>query len=82
MKIAFRTARMATFGALAALAMGGCANMTPQEQNRATGQVVGGITGAALGSLIGGGTGRSIAIASGAVIGTVVGGEIGSNQTR
>lgn len=59
-----------------ALALGGCANMTPQEQNRATGQIVGGVTGAALGSLIGGGSGRSIAIASGAVIGTVVGGNV------
>lgn len=82
MKIALRTTMMATVAALTTLTMGGCANMTPQEKNRATGQVVGGVTGAALGSLIGGGTGRSIAIASGAVIGTVVGGEIGSNQTR
>lgn len=82
MKIAYRTLSAATLGALAALALGGCANMTPEQQNRATGQVVGGVTGAALGSLIGGGTGRSIAIASGAVIGTVVGGEIGANQTR
>lgn len=60
--------------------LGGCANMTPQEQNRATGQIVGGVTGAALGSLVGGGTGRSIAIGAGAVIGTVVGGEIGGRQ--
>jgi len=82
MKIALRTAMMVTVSALAAATMGGCANMTPEQQNRATGQVVGGITGAALGSLIGGGTGRSIAIASGAVIGTVVGGEVGANQTR
>jgi len=82
MKIALRTASMVTVGALAVLTMSGCANMTPEQQNRATGQVVGGITGAALGSLIGGGTGRSIAIASGAVIGTVVGGEVGANQTR
>jgi uncharacterized protein YcfJ len=66
--------------AVAAFALGGCANMTPQEQNKATGQIVGGVTGAALGSLIGGGAGRTVAIASGAVIGTVVGGQIGSNQ--
>lgn len=75
MKIALRNTLIAVLGALA---LGGCANMTPQEQNRATGQIVGGVTGAALGSLIGGGTGRSIAIASGAVIGTVVGGEVAS----
>ena len=67
-------------GVLAAVTLAGCAGMTPQEQNRATGQIVGGVTGAALGSLIGGGTGRSIAIASGAVIGTVVGGQVGSQQ--
>ncbi len=65
---------------LAVLGLGGCANMTPQEQNKATGQIVGGVTGAALGSLIGGGTGRTVAIASGAVIGTVVGGQVGSQQ--
>jgi uncharacterized protein YcfJ len=74
------TVGMAISLGVAAVALGGCANMTPQEQNRATGQVVGGVTGAALGSLIGGGTGRTVAIASGAVIGTVVGGQIGSQQ--
>jgi uncharacterized protein YcfJ len=63
-------------------ALGGCAGMTPQEQQKATGQIVGGVTGAALGSLVGGGTGRSIAIASGAVIGTVVGGQVASQQNR
>lgn len=66
--------------ALAVAALGGCASMTPEEQKRATGQVVGGLTGAALGSLVGGGTGRSIAIATGAVVGTVVGGEMASNR--
>ena len=66
--------------AIAALALGGCASMTPEEQKRATGQVVGGVTGAALGSLVGGGTGQSIAIATGAVIGTVVGGEVASGR--
>jgi uncharacterized protein YcfJ len=59
-----------------------CAGMTPQEQNKATGQIVGGVTGAALGSLVGGGTGRSIAIASGAVIGSVVGGQVATQQNR
>ena len=55
-----------------------CSSMTPQEQQRATGQIIGGVTGAALGSLVGGGTGRAIAIGAGAVIGTVVGGEVAS----
>lgn len=64
----------------AAFALSGCANMTPQEQNRLTGQIIGGATGAALGSLIGGGTGRVIATGAGAVLGTIVGGEIGSKQ--
>jgi outer membrane lipoprotein SlyB len=59
---------------------GACSNMTPQEQNRMTGQIVGGATGAALGSLVGGGTGRSIAIGAGAVVGTIVGGNIGAKQ--
>lgn len=72
--------RVAAVAALAVLGLGSCANMTPQEQNRATGQVVGGVTGAALGSLVGGGTGRAVAIASGAVIGTVVGGQVGSQK--
>lgn len=79
MKVPSGTATAIAF-AIATFALGGCANMTPQEQNKATGQIVGGVTGAALGSLIGGGAGRTVAIASGAVIGTVVGGQIGSNQ--
>ena len=48
---------VAVVAALAVLSLGSCANMTPQEQNKATGQIVGGVTGAALGSLIGGGAG-------------------------
>jgi uncharacterized protein YcfJ len=69
--------------AVVLLAVGGlcaCSTMTPQEQNRMTGQIVGGATGAALGSLVGGGTGRSIAIGAGAVVGTIVGGNIGAKQ--
>ena len=61
----------------------GCASydsMTPAEKNRLTGQVLGGVTGAALGSLIGGGTGRSIAIGAGAVVGSILGGEIGQRN--
>lgn len=51
-------------------------NMSPAEKRRLTGQVLGGVTGAALGSLVGGGTGRSIAIGAGAVVGSIVGGEV------
>lgn len=61
---------------LAALVVTGCSNMSPEQQRRTTGQVLGGVTGAALGSLIGGGTGRSIAIGAGAVTGAIVGGNI------
>lgn len=61
---------------LAAVVVTGCSNMSPEQQRRTTGQVVGGVTGAALGSLIGGGTGRSIAIGAGAVTGAIVGGNI------
>jgi uncharacterized protein YcfJ len=60
-------------------ALSGCAsydNMSPAEQRRLTGQVLGGVTGAALGSLVGGGTGRSIAIGAGAIVGGIVGGEV------
>ena len=82
MKTSIRKASTATIGVLVVLTMGSCANMTLQEKDRAAGQVVGGVTGAALGSLIGGGTGRSIAIASGAVVGSVLGGEMASNTRR
>jgi uncharacterized protein YcfJ len=67
--------------AVATLAVGlvtGCAT-TPEGQ-RLEGQIVGGVTGAALGSLIGGGTGRVVAAGAGAVLGTVVGGKIAENR--
>ena len=82
MKISIRKASRATIGALLVLTMSSCANMTLQEKDRAAGQVIGGVTGAALGSLVGGGSGRSIAIASGAVVGSVLGGEMGANSRR
>jgi outer membrane lipoprotein SlyB len=70
------------FAALAiagAVAASGCATMTPQERHL-TGQIVGGATGAALGSLIGGGTGRLVAVGAGAVLGTIAGGKIANNM--
>ncbi|MEF9942595.1 MAG: hypothetical protein RR758_00175 [Burkholderiaceae bacterium] len=60
-------------------ALSGCAsygNMSESDQRRMTGQVVGGVTGAALGSLIGGGTGKALAIGAGAVVGGILGGEV------
>jgi outer membrane lipoprotein SlyB len=57
----------------------GCATMSTQEK-RLVGQITGGATGAALGSLIGGGTGRLVAVGAGAVLGTIVGGNIGEKQ--
>jgi uncharacterized protein YcfJ len=70
---------LAGFAMIAALAAGGCANMTP-EQQKLTGQVAGGVTGAAIGSLFGGGTGRVVATGAGAVLGTVVGGKVAEKQ--
>jgi outer membrane lipoprotein SlyB len=60
-------------------AVSGCATMSTQEK-RLVGQITGGATGAALGSLIGGGTGRLVAVGAGAVLGTIVGGHIGEKQ--
>lgn len=68
--------KSAAVAVVAAAVLGGCANMSAQEQRRVTGQVIGGATGAALGSLIGGGTGRVLATGAGAVLGTIIGGEV------
>lgn len=67
-------------GALAVLMAGvlaGCENQTP-EQRRLTGQVAGGVAGAAVGSLFGGGSGQLIATGAGAVLGSIAGGELAS----
>jgi len=72
--------KVAFVAALAVLGLGSCANMTPQEQNRATGQVVGGVTAPHLVRLWAVAPDATVAIASGAVIGTVVGGQVGSQQ--
>jgi outer membrane lipoprotein SlyB len=57
-----------------AFALSACENV-PIDQ-RTQGQIIGGATGAVLGSTIGGGTGRLVAVGAGAVLGTVVGGNI------
>lgn len=56
------------------LTLSGCAN-TPEDR-RLRGQVIGGVTGAAVGSLFGGGTGQVVMTGAGAVLGAVVGGKM------
>ena len=46
------------------------------EDKKLRGQVVGGATGAAVGSLFGSGTGQVVAVGAGAVLGTIVGGKV------
>ncbi|MEO0682088.1 MAG: glycine zipper 2TM domain-containing protein [Pseudomonadota bacterium] len=59
--------------ALVALAAG-CSNVPIDEKTQ--GQVIGGVTGAAVGSLFGGGSGQIVATGAGAVVGTIVGGRL------
>ena len=61
--------------ALACL-LAGCATPMTPEQKKVTSQVAGGVTGAAIGSLFGGGSGRVVMTGAGAVLGTVVGGKL------
>ena len=70
-----KTSRLFALVVSAALVAGGCSSMTPEDKKLA-GQVAGGVTGAAIGSLFGGGTGRIVATGAGAVLGTVVGGKV------
>jgi uncharacterized protein YcfJ len=74
-----KTGRVARGGLVAAFAavavLAGCAGQT-QDQKRLTGQVVGGVAGAAVGSAFGGGTGRVVATGAGAVLGAIAGGEL------
>jgi len=62
--------------AVTTLTLGACSSTGSREQNRLAGQVIGGATGAALGSLIGGGSGRAIATGAGIMLGTIIGGEV------
>ena len=66
--------RGATVAMLAFAAVADCAT-TPEGQ-KLQGQLIGGATGAALGSMVGGGNGRVVATGAGAVMGTVVGGNL------
>lgn len=54
----------------------GCDTMTKQDM----GVVTGGVAGGLLGSTVGGGNGRILAIAAGTIAGAMVGGAIGKNM--
>lgn len=58
----------------ALLLVAGCADRTITKETQ--GQIVGGVTGAAVGSLFGSGSGNALMIGAGAVVGTIAGGEI------
>ena len=62
--------------ALVALAMAGCANMTPEQQATAKGAAIGAVTGAVLGKVTGGKP------ATGAAIGGVIGAVAGNVWSR
>ncbi len=59
---------------LAATALSACSNSP--EDKKLRGQVIGGATGAAVGSLFGSGIGQVVAVGAGAVLGTIVGGKV------
>lgn len=54
----------------------GCANMSKQD----VGVVTGGVAGGLLGSTVGGGSGRILAIAAGTLAGAYIGGSIGKSM--
>ncbi|MGM0585920.1 MAG: hypothetical protein ACQEUZ_14845 [Pseudomonadota bacterium] len=60
--------------ALALLGVTACADYTLTRETQ--GQILGGATGAAVGSLFGAGGGQAAAIGAGAVVGAIAGGEI------
>lgn len=59
---------------LAVTGLSACSNSP--EDKKLRGQVVGGATGAAVGSLFGSGSGQVVAVGAGAVLGTMVGGKV------
>lgn len=70
----FKRCAVAAMALSGALALSACESV-PIDQ-RTQGQIIGGATGAVLGSTIGGGSGRLVAVGAGAVLGTIVGGNI------
>ena len=53
-----------------------------REDKRLRGQVIGGATGAAVGSLFGKGGGQVVAVGAGAVLGTVIGGKVADSNSK
>jgi osmotically inducible lipoprotein OsmB len=60
--------------ALVALALGGCADMSPSEKGTVAGAAIGGVAGSALSG------GSTLGTVGGAVAGGVVGHEVGKNR--
>ena len=56
--------------------LAGCQNMSNQD----VGVITGGVAGGLLGSTIGGGTGKILAVAAGTLAGAVIGGAVGRNM--
>lgn len=65
---------------LGAAVLTGCSDSAGDKKLR--GQVIGGATGAAVGSLFGKGGGQVVAVGAGAVLGTVVGGKVAESNTK
>ncbi len=65
---------LTVFLLLAVTGLSACSNSP--EDKKLRGQVIGGATGAAVGSLFGSGTGKVVAVGAGAVLGTIVGGKV------
>ncbi len=63
---------------LAAAVLTGCSDSA--EDKKLRGQVIGGATGAAVGSLFGSGSGKVVAVGAGAVLGTIVGGKVAEEK--
>lgn len=61
---------------LCSISLVGCQNVTKQDMGTVTGAVAGGL----LGSTVGGGSGRVLAIAAGTLAGAFIGGAIGKNM--
>ncbi len=68
--------RSLIIGAALALGLGGCAT------NEDFGKIVGTISGAGLGSLVGGGSGKTVMTVVGGVAGYMVGGQLGRHMDQ
>lgn len=66
--------------AAAALILAACTNNAGQKETAGT--VLGGVAGAVLGSQVGGGSGRIVAVAVGTLAGAMIGSEVGRSLDR